>query len=193
MLMFALSLVAASGTAGGHAPQSAFWAALRRHCGKAYAGRLVTRDRADLAMANAAMVMHVHRCAPKEVRVAFHVETPKGWDRSRTWVLTRQPRGLRLKHDHRHADGARDEITNYGGDAADAGTTSRQTFPADGESRALFARTGRQISLSNVWAVEVTARVFAYELRREGENVRHFRVEFDLAKPVPAPPSVWGG
>ncbi len=192
MFITALALAAVSGAASAYAPQSAFWAALRRHCGKAYAGRLVTEDRADAAMANAAMVMHVHRCTPTEVRVAFHVETAKGWDRSRTWVLTRPAGRLRLKHDHRHADGAPDEITNYGGDAADAGTKRRQSFPADSESRALFARTGRQVSLANVWAVEVTPRLFAYELRREGDN-RHFRVEFDLSRPITAPPPPWGG
>jgi hypothetical protein len=32
-------------------------------------------------------------------------------------------------------------------------------------------------------------RMFAYELRRPN---RHFRVEFDLTRPVPAPPPPWG-
>jgi hypothetical protein len=32
-------------------------------------------------------------------------------------------------------------------------------------------------------------RTFAYELRRPN---RHFRVEFDLSRPVPAPPPPWG-
>jgi hypothetical protein len=31
--------------------------------------------------------------------------------------------------------------------------------------------------------------MFAYELRRPN---RHFRVEFDLTRPVPAPPPPWG-
>ncbi|HEY0053631.1 MAG TPA: hypothetical protein VGB49_09480, partial [Caulobacteraceae bacterium] len=38
------------------------------------------------------------------------------------------------------------------------------------------------VSNTNVWAMEVhPGRTFAYELRRAN---RHFRVEFDLARPV---------
>jgi hypothetical protein len=36
--------------------------------------------------------------------------------------------------------------------------------------------------VTNVWAVEVTDKVYVYELRRPN---RHFRVEFDLTKPLP--------
>ena len=130
--------------------------------------------------------MHVRECSANELRIPFHV----GSDRSRTWVVTRTASGLRLKHDHRHEDGSPDAVTMYGGDTAVAGTAARQEFPVDGESRAMFTREGRSVSNTNTWAMEVDpGRAFAYELARPQ---RLFRVEFDLTRPVPAPPAPWG-
>ena len=69
----------------------------------------------------------------------------------------------------------------------------RQEFPVDAESIALFRREGLAVSVTNVWAVEVTPQVFAYELRRPpGPGARFLRVELDLTRPVPAPPPPWG-
>lgn len=170
-------------------PADQFLARLQALCGRAFEGRLVTSDPADEAMARKRLVMHVRECRPGEVRIPFHV----GEDRSRTWVFTRTDTGLRLKHDHRHADGAPDELTMYGGDTAGPGTASRQEFPVDAESVAVFTRTGRTVSNSNIWAVEVEPGLFAYELRRPPvPGGRFFRVEFDLAKPVAPPPPPWG-
>ena len=70
----------------------------------------------------------------------------------------------------------------YGGDTVDAGTAQRQAFPVDAESVAMFQREGLAASVTNTWAMEVhPAQMFAYELRRPN---RHFRVEFDLTKPI---------
>lgn len=166
-------------------PADAFMARLQALCGKAFEGRVVTSDPADADMRSQRLVMHVRQCSANEVRIPFHV----GDDRSRTWVITRTPPGLRLKHDHRHEDGSPDELTMYGGDTATPGTAARQEFPVDAESIALFTRTGRSVSNSNVWAVEAGPSVFAYELRRPPiPGGRFFRVEFDLTRPVPAPP-----
>lgn len=183
-------------------PQDRFWAALLTHCGKAYAGRMVSDDPADADMRGAAMVMHVRECGDAKIAVPFHVQQPGGnWDRSRTWVLTRTGTGLRLKHDHRHEDGSADMLTLYGGDTASPGSAAAQNFPVDQESIALFQREGRKASITNVWRVEVTpARVsnpqFAYQLRRSiatgAPADRTFRVEFDLGKPVTPPPAPWG-
>jgi hypothetical protein len=108
-------------------------------------------------------------------------------------VITRTAQGLRLKHDHRHQDGTPDELTMYGGDSVGPGTASRQEFPVDAESIALFTRTNRTVSNTNVWAVEAGASVFAYELRRPPiPGGRFLRAEFDLTRPVAAPPPPWG-
>ena len=184
-----LGLAAGCATTPAAAPQDAFFARLQALCGQAFEGRVATSEAADRDMAGERLVMHVADCSEDRVRIPFHV----GADRSRTWVITRTAGGLRLKHDHRHADGSEDVLTQYGGDTAAPGTASRQEFPVDAESIALFRREDRDVSVTNIWAVEVTDGLFAYELRRPpGPNARHFRVEFDLARPVAAPPMPWG-
>ena len=180
----------AAQTPAAQTPADAFLAAIRQHCGQAFAGRIVANDPAtpDDPFVGKTLVMHVRECAPAHVSIPFHV----GDDRSRTWVLTRTASGLRLKHDHRHADGSSDVLTMYGGDSAGAGAggTTRQEFPVDAESKALFTREKREASLTNVWAIEVEpGRRFVYELARPG---RLFRVAFDLTAPVEAPPAPWG-
>ncbi|MBK6412070.1 hypothetical protein [Sphingopyxis sp.] len=194
----ALALLAATALTGCasarvHAnPQDAFFAAITAHCGKAYAGRIASDQEADADMRGTAMVMHVRSCTPDRIEIPFHIEglgPDGGWDRSRTWVITRTMTGLRLKHDHRHADGSKDELTMYGGDTKDVGTSARQTFPVDAESIALFTRTGRSVSNTNIWSVETTPDGYTYGLNREG---RDFRVTFDYRQPVSPPPAPWG-
>lgn len=168
-------------------PQSRFLDSLRAMCGQAFEGRVASASvEADRDMMSSRLVMHVRSCSDEGVRIPFHV----GEDRSRTWVVTRTDTGLRLKHDHRHEDGSEDVLTQYGGDTVSAGTAERQTFPADAFSRELFQRENIPVSMANVWAMEVVpGRLFAYELRRPN---RHFRVEFDLTRPVAPPPPPWG-
>ncbi len=156
-------------------------------CGKAYEGRITSAPVAsDAAFTGKKLVMHVRDCSADAIRIPFHV----GEDRSRTWVITRTAEGLRLKHDHRNEDGSEDVLTQYGGDTSHPGTAERQEFPVDQFSKDLFNRQNAAVSTTNVWALEVQpGRIFAYELRRPG---RHFRVEFDLTRPVAAPPPSWG-
>jgi hypothetical protein len=182
-------LLISGGAAASQAPVSPrvlFFGTLRELCGRAFEGRLVSSDAVDRDMAAQRLVMHVRSCDEDVIRIPFHV----GANRSRIWVVTRTGSGLRFKHDHRHEDGAEDALTQYGGDTASDGTATRQEFPADAFTRDLFLRQNRAVSVTNVWAMEVVpGRLFAYELRREG---RHFRVEFDLTRPVAAPPPPWG-
>ena len=178
--------------AGNAVPAAQFMAALAQHCGQAFAGRVVTNVPASATpdpFDGKALVMHVRGCQTpeRELRVPFHV----GEDRSRTWVLTRVGDGLRLKHDHRHADGSPDAVTLYGGDTREAGSAARQAFPVDAESVAMFERTGLAGSVRNTRAMEVEpGRRFVYELSRP--DGRLFRVEFDLSQPIATPPPPWG-
>lgn len=121
------------------------------------------------------LTMHVRDCSETEIRIPFAV----GEDRSRTWIITRTDKGLRLKHDHRHSDGTPDVVTMYGGDTMAPGSPTRQSFPADAETLTLFRQQGLLPSLTNVWALELVADdFFVYELARpEG---RLFRVRFNL-------------
>ncbi len=195
-------------------PQDAFWAALSSHCGKAYAGKLVSQDAADRDFAGADMRMHVRECSDTRIAIPFHVRIDGEWDRSRTWLITRNDAGgLRLKHDHRHKDGEPDAVTMYGGDTADLGSVRSQAFPVDQESIELFEREGLCASVINTWTVEVDAAgtddgQFAYQLVRpvatsapnatwpdecpQYGDGRLFRVEFDLSEGVDPPPPAWG-
>lgn len=186
------------------APQEAFWAALASHCGKTYAGRLVSEDARDADWQGRAMIAHWAACTPDRIAIAFHIEEEdgSGWDRSRTWLVTRTPpdesgTGLRLKHDHRHEDGSEDAVTQYGGDTLSPGTARIQDFPVDAWSIALFEREGLDASLTNVWRLEVDpagtpgAR-YAYQLTRRNDPTRLFRAEFDAGDAVAAPPPAWG-
>lgn len=156
-------------------PQDVFFTRLSALCGKSFVGKMVTTDPIDATFADQPLVMHVKTCTADEVRIPFHV----GEDRSRTWVVTRSATGLRLKHDHRHADGTQDAVSQYGGHTTSRGTASRQEFPVDQFSKDLFLRENSAASVTNVWALEAEPKkVFAYELRRAE---RHFRVEFDLS------------
>lgn len=165
--------------------QEAFFASLSQLCGQAFKGRLASTDEADADFATLSLVMHVRTCSQSEIRIPFHV----GEDRSRTWVITRQETGLRLKHDHRHEDGSQDAVTQYGGDTVEAGSAVRQRFPVDDFSIEMFEREGLSASVVNIWTVEVLDGMFAYELTRPG---RLFRVEFDTSVPITPPPAPWG-
>lgn len=182
-ILFASACSAGAPPDGEYADE--FMAALAAHCGKAYAGKLVSTDEVDRDFAAQEMVMHVRTCQGDTIRIPFHV----GDDRSRTWVITRTDKGLRLKHDHRLEDGEEDTITQYGGDSADIDNAARIEFPVDDDSIRLFSREGLSASVTNIWAIELTDTMFAYELNREN---RHFRVEFDMTIPVGEPPPPWG-
>jgi hypothetical protein len=189
LIALCLLSACASAPSSSAAPADDFLAALRKYCGQAFAGRVLTDvpASANSPFEGKALVMHVRECGSDTIRVPFHV----GDDRSRTWVLTRTANGLRLKHDHRHEDGASDKVTMYGGDTAAAGTAQRQAFPVDAASIDSFRANGLTASVENTWAMEIVpGRRFLYELSRP--NGRLFQVEFDLSAPVPAPPPPWG-
>ena len=171
-------------------PADRFYENVAALCGRSFAGRIIANTPASSTpdpFAGKSLVMHVRECSDSELRIPFHV----GDDRSRTWVLSRQANGLRLKHDHRHADGSPDATTLYGGDTDAAGSEGRQEFPVDAESQAMFRAQGMQASLTNVWAMEIRpASELIYELSRPGGRL--FRVSFDLTQPVPTPAAPWG-
>ena len=201
LLLAAAMLLSACASLPGSAPTSAaqvettpadlFYQRIASLCGQSFAGRIVANTPVA-AMPDPfdgkVLVMQVRECSEVELRIPFHV----GDDHSRTWVITRQGSGLRLKHDHRHADGSPDATTMYGGDTRDAGTAQRQEFPVDAASVAMFQAQDMTASVTNTWAMEIDpGKSFVYELSRPGGRL--FRVDFDLSQPVAAPPPPWGG
>lgn len=182
------SRMAAMAATAQPAPSSQFFTALSGLCGKAFAGRIAanTPPQPNDPFEGRQLVLHIRTCETDRVLVPFHV----GEDRSRTFVITRLADRLRFKHDHRHKDGTSDVLTMYGGETLSVGTATRQEFPVDAESKALFTREKREVSNTNTWAMEILpGKMLAYELSRPG---RLFRVEFDLTTPVALPPAPWG-
>lgn len=220
MALVPLALTACATTPARDTPQDAFWSALSSHCGNAYAGGLVSEDARDEAMRGQPMIAHWAQCSDTRIAIAFHIydgdaqaESASSeavgqqgrWNRSRTWIVTREVPGapLTLKHDHRHADGEADAVTFYGGTTAEAGTARAQDFPVDAESIALFGREGLDASLTNVWRIEVDPlpesgaqapdAQFVYQLTRRNDPSRLFRVAFDASEPMDTPPPpAWG-
>jgi hypothetical protein len=165
--------------------QEAFWGNLEALCGDAFEGRILLAPPEDAWWDAERVVMHVRECAEDEIRIPLHIDR----NRSRTWVVTRTDAGLRLKHDHRLEDGSPDAAnTDYGGDSALPGSVWRQEFPADAYS--VGAVPARE---SQLWYLEIRpGDAFVYGLRREATGLR-YHVEFDLTRPVEAPPPPWGG
>jgi hypothetical protein len=172
--------------AAGADPQQLWWSHMQELCGQAFAGEMVRYDEAmDQGWLNRDVIIHVRECSPTEIRIPLHV----GDDRSRTWVLTRTADGIRLKHDHRHADGTEEASTQYGGDTVEPGTENRQSFPADQYSKDLFEAQDHPDGVHNVWHMEIhPGERFVYNLTRFN---RDFAAEFDLSTPVDAPPPPW--
>ncbi len=161
---------------------------LSKLCGQSFAGEIeidTPPPKSDDLFHGKPLVMHINTCTEQEIRIPFHV----GDDHSRTWVLSRVGEHLRLKHDHRHADGSADTLTQYGGDSIDSNQSLRQQFPADEESKLLFERENRSVSSANIWALEIKpTEYFVYELARPN---RVFRVRFNLQQIVATPPAAW--
>jgi hypothetical protein len=78
--------------------------------------------------------------------------------------------------------GTEDPVSQYGGDTAQQGTATRQEFPVDAYSKAMFTQEGRTVSNANVWAFELEPQqTLTYELARPN---RLFRVTFDVANSI---------
>ncbi len=158
----ALALLAAPTFGANAPPGSALFETLRDLCGATFAGKSVFPTDPKDAFFGKPLVAKVASCTADEVRVPFAV----GDDRSRTWVFTRTPAGITLKHDHRHADGTPDTQTDYGGAATPAGTALIQNFAADAYTAKLIPAAA-----GNVWTLALSAdgATLSYTLNRDGK------------------------
>lgn len=142
--------------------QKAFFETVRKLCGRQFEGETVFPSDVNHPMVGKKLVARVETCHDKEIRIPFQV----GEDKSRTWLLTMTNEGLLLKHDHRHADGTPDPITNYGGLATTSGTQFRQNFPADAATAKLIPEAS-----TNIWTLEIIPekQQLMYYLERNGQ------------------------
>ncbi len=148
--------------AGQTAEQDVFFDRLVALCGTTFTGATVFPDDPGEAWKDQVLVAHVETCESGEVRIPFKV----GEDRSRTWILRRVDGGLELKHDHRHADGTPDEITDYGGVTREPGTERFQSFPADSHTAELIPEAA-----TNEWFLSFSedGTELTYYLERHGK------------------------
>jgi len=166
-------------------PQTTFMQAFKSFCGKAYSARIVEDSDPSPAWDHP-LVVHIRDCEDSVIRIPLHV----GDDRSRTWILTQQPGYIDFQHYHLHEDGSPDAVSPYGGKTLDAGSATRQSFPVDEASKALFTAEGLDVSVSNTWTIDFPdEQTMHYQLSRPG---RLFEVEVDLSEPIPLPPPAWG-
>ena len=142
--------------------QKAFFENVKKLCGRQFEGETVFPSDVNHPMVGKKLVVRVETCSDNEIRIPFQV----GEDKSRTWVLTMTKDGLLLKHDHRHADGTPDRITDYGGLATASGTQFRQSFPADAATAKLIPEAS-----TNVWTLEIIPdkQQLTYYLERHGQ------------------------
>jgi len=143
-------------------PQSVYFANLAGLCGARFEGRMTFPHDEQHDFANKLLVANFVTCSESLIRVSFWV----GEDRSRTWVFRKTSSGIELKHDHRHADGSPDEITNYGGGTLSQGTLSEQAFSADGFTQKLIPDAA-----TNVWKITLSSDLseLIYHLERHGK------------------------
>jgi hypothetical protein len=155
--------------------QKAFFKNMKKLCARKFEGATDFPQDPSHPLAGKRLVMHVETCGEREIRIPFHV----GEDRSRTWVLTLTSDGLLFKHDHRHADGTPDRVTNYGGLASRDGTAREQRFAADAFTADLIPE-----AKTNVWTMRIdeAKKRFTYYLERDAAP--RYRAYFDLGKPL---------
>jgi hypothetical protein len=187
MLVGALCLSALDARATLSTSQEAFWAQLVTLCGQSHEGRVTKYDaQSDQGWIEQELVIHIHTCNASQLEMALNV----GENRSRTWVISKHPNHLSLKHRHRHEDGSEDSVSWYGGQSSDPGLSWRQAFAVDEYSKSIFYAEGLSPSVGNIWYLEIIAgKRLAYGLTRLN---RHFRAEFDLTKTTTTPPPSWG-
>lgn len=151
--------------------QTAFFAEIKKLCGKSFAGATEFPQNPDHPLVGKKLLITIGSCSDKEIRIPFQV----GEDKSRTWILSLDEGGLLFKHDHRHPDGTPDKVTMYGGWAAPEGTAHRQRFPADSDTSKLIPEAA-----TNVWMVEIDKekRQLVYYLERH--NQTRYRGVFKL-------------
>ncbi len=156
-----LLLLCAAVAAQSPAPGDAFFERVRMLCGATFEGYATFPDDPEHPLHGRLLIAHVAACEQDEILIPFAV----GEDRSRTWRLERSPRGVRLRHDHRHDDGTPDEVTLYGGWADGSGTENSQAFPADDYTAELIPEAA-----TNVWTLSISPddRQLTYDLTRHG-------------------------
>ena len=150
-----------------------FFANFSQFCGKSFVGKAVFPEK-PAAPFDQALLLTFDQCSEKEIKVPFKV----GLDTSRTWVLSKTPGGLQLKHDHRHKDGTPHEVTLYGGIADNTGSPLKQSFPADSLTKKLVPE-----GVTNVWTITIDLEKNTINYNLERHSLPRFEAMFHMDTP----------
>lgn len=168
--LLVLLCFATNSTLAGESKQ-AFFEQMKQFCGNTYVGKSVFPADKNDSFYGKTLVMKVETCTKNEIRVPFSV----GEDKSRTWVLSLDDKGLLFKHDHRHDDGTPHDLTMYGGYANNKGTALSQSFPADSETKILVPK-----GVTNVWHLTIDQEKHQFIYYLERHNKPRFKAVFEL-------------
>lgn len=159
-------LAGCAATPGPADTRDQFMATLQGMCGQRFEGGLAYAIDPKSEFAGKKISTQVV-CSAAGVRMPVLV----GEDRSRTWIFTRHPAGLELRHDHRHPDGTPDAVTMYGGMAQPGGTARSQSFLADAHTAKLVPGAD-----TNLWTVSLSedGQVLTYRLERHAKPRAEF-------------------
>ncbi|MFT5210312.1 MAG: hypothetical protein ACI9CE_002037 [Flavobacterium sp.] len=159
LIVLALVILAAVAPARAEQQAHLFFDQLASLCGSQYVGEMTFPTEGQDSFKGKELMAYIKQCDGEQIRIPFAV----GDDTSRTWVFTKTEKGVKLKHDHRHADGSVDEVSNYGGDSNSSGSVLSQSFPADEFTQALIPAAS-----TNVWSITLSSdhKKMIYHLKR---------------------------
>lgn len=169
---------------GERQPADRFLAALARHCGQSYVGRIVANEppRDNDPFIDRAVGLHFMGCSDREILMVLEA----GDSSDRGWILTRTPKGLRLVHAHAHDNGTESRFAVFGGESIDSGSAERQRFTADAYTIALLEREGIAASIDHEWSLELApGGRLRYQLMSANDGL--LQIDFDLSEPAELP------
>lgn len=162
-------------------PLVEFQTQLQSLCGQSFEGNVTSLDPQDENWRKEVLTLGPVTCPDSNTTV---LPLAVGPDQSRVWTLRLDGEGeaLDFRHAHTLKDGSPDPVTNYGGIATtETSTATKAVFPVDEFSKKVFDENGLQVSMTNVWSIEIDpGQTVTYKLTREG---RLFVAEFDVSTP----------
>ncbi len=154
--------------------QAAFFENLSELCGETFVGESTYPENDDHVLVGTELRTHISECDDSMVRIEL-IRDGDYWHGA--WVIEKWDDGLHLYHDHLGEvrtmdDLGEDDAHGYGGYASDAGSATRQYFPADDVTAEMLPEAA-----TNVWMMELDLENdrFIYYLERHDEP--RFRAE----------------
>ena len=170
-----LSLLIYASPASAQKKEQTFQEKLIKYAGESFVGKIIYPVDDNYPFGNKELVNAFIACSDVTTAIAFNI----GEDQTLTWLLTKTPAGLQLKHDDRQADGTPDYFTMYGGISEEPLTSLEHFFPADEQTAEL-----QPGAAGSEWTISISpdGQTLSYKLSWNSELRYH--LAFDLTKPI---------